>query len=307
MPTTILVQNLVKPMRADKFLASQYESISRTQIKKNFDDGRIQCNHKIISPKYMVNNGDILEFESLHVPEIRIAAHKMPLNILFEDEHIIVIDKPGNMVVHPGNGTIAPTLVEGVLAHCQLSTIGGNTRPGVVHRLDKDTTGAIIFAKSDEAYLKLIKMFSEHKIRKEYLAIVCGIFELQSGTINKPVGRHKTIKIKMDVRPNGRPALTDWKLVESFGKNFSLLNINLHTGRTHQIRVHLSSIGHPLLGDTTYGYHANFCPQIQAKHPFLHAHTLKFTHPITKHEIHVSAATSPEFQSILQKLRTLGE
>lgn len=307
MAETIVVQDLDIPTRADKFLSSGYESISRTQIKKLFDNGQVLCNGTIIPPKYRVRNGDVLSFE---LPEIRnttMTAHGMSLDILFEDEHIIVINKPPGIVVHPGSGTVDPTLVQGVLAHCKLSTIGGDTRPGVVHRLDKDTTGVIIFAKTNDAHLKLVKMFAEHRIKKRYLAIVCGTFALHSGTIDKPIGRHRTIRVKMDVQPGGRPALTDWTVLESFAKKFSLLSIDLHTGRTHQIRVHLSSIRHPILGDEVYGYHANFCAQIQAKHPFLHARRLVFTHPIIDQELNISAPIPPAFQDMLQTLRSLKE
>lgn len=305
MTTTVVVSDLDGPTRADKFLANKYEgSLSRTQIKKSFDSGRVQCNGTVILPKFLLSEGDLLTFDLLPPPEVKLSPTQIPLDILFEDEHIVIINKPSGIVVHPGNGTTAPTLVEGVLSHCRLSTLGGNVRPGVVHRLDKDTTGTIIFAKSDEAYLKLIKMFAKHEIRKRYLAVVCGTFEVQSGTIDKPIGRHKTIKTKMSIRPDGRSALTDWAVIESFGKKFSLISVDLHTGRTHQIRVHLASIGHPLLGDETYGYHTNFDQLTQAKYPILHAHKLNFEHPITHKELHISAPLSPNFQEILQKLRT---
>lgn len=303
MTTTIIIKNLEGSIRTDKFLANQYCSISRTQIKKSFDHGLVMCNGDIIPPKYILKNDDILEFELLIPTELRVVPYDMPLDVLFEDEHLIVINKPAGIVVHPGNGTTEPTLVEGALSHCQLSAMGGAVRPGVVHRLDKYTTGAIIFAKSDKAYLKLVKMFAEHLIKKHYLAIVCGTFELLSGIIDKPIGRHKTIKTKMDIRADGRPACTDWSVVEHFGKKFTLLRIDLHTGRTHQIRVHLSSIGHPLLGDELYGYHTNFSEHIDAKYPFLHAQNLEFIHPITHQNMRISAAIPPEFEKMMEILR----
>jgi 23S rRNA pseudouridine1911/1915/1917 synthase len=209
------------------------------------------------------------------------------------------------MVTHAGNGTKEPTLVEGVLSHCELSRIGGTLRPGVVHRLDKDTTGAIIFAKTDEAYLKLIKLFSTRAIRKKYVAIVCGRMRTLSGTIDQPIGRHGTVKTKMCVRADGKPAVTDWQMRECFGGMFSLININLHTGRTHQIRVHLSNLGHPILGDTTYGYRPNFCSQIQCVRPMLHAAKLSFAHPITAQSVEIDAPLSVDFLEMLANLREM--
>ncbi len=300
---TIIVQNLTAPTRADKFLAEQYSTISRTQIKKSFDIHRVVCNGNIIQPKHLLNNQDILEFDLILPSETTISPYNMPLEILFEDEHIIVINKPIGKVTHLGNGITDPTLVEGILSHCKLSNLGGSTRPGVVHRLDKDTTGAIMFAKTDEAYLKAIKMFTEHTIKKQYLALICGTFELFSGTIDRPIGRHKTLKTKMCIRDDGRSAQTDWAVLETFGKKFSLLQVWIRTGRTHQIRVHLSSIGRPILGDLVYGYNPNFDQRIIAKHPFLHAQKLQFSHPITQEELSINAPLPKHFQDKLQEIK----
>ncbi len=305
--TKIVIADINTPIRADKFLASQYLNISRMQIKKSFDNNQILCNGEVIKPKYLLKNGDILEFDKIYCPEITAIPYHIPLEILYEDEHIIVINKPMGIVVHAGHGTISPTLVEGILAHCNLSKLGGTIRPGIVHRLDKDTTGAILFAKTDEAYLQLIKLFAAHKINKQYLAIACGSLDIFSGTINKPIGRHKTIKTKMCIRSDGRSALTDWVVLKIFKKKFSLLSINIHTGRTHQIRVHLSSIGHPILGDFTYGYNRNFDDQIYFEYPLLHAQTLQFNHPITKQLTTISAPLSSYFQSALWKLSMYNE
>lgn len=278
-------------------------NLSRTQIKKSFEDNLIFCDNNIIKPKYLLNNGDVLKFTLLEPASSILEPHKMSLEILFEDEYIIIINKSAGIIVHTGNGISEPTLVEGVLAHCQLSKLGGDTRPGVVHRLDKDTTGAIIFAKTDEAYLKLVKMFSEHEIKKQYIAVVCGNMTLSSGIINKPIGRHKIIKTKMCVRNDGKPALTEWKLIKSFGKKFSLLKINLHTGRTHQIRVHCSSINHPLLGDLVYGYNPNFDKNISLQQPLLHAQRIQFLHPITQEEIKITAPLPENFKKVINNLK----
>ncbi|MDR3273779.1 MAG: RluA family pseudouridine synthase [Puniceicoccales bacterium] len=299
----IVAQNLDAPVRVDKFLATHFQDISRTRIKKSFDEGLVLCNGQRIKAKHPLQGGDIIELELIRPERFTLAPRDMNLEILFEDEHLVIVNKPAGMAVHAGNGIKEPTLVEGVLAHCELSKIGGEFRPGVVHRLDKDTTGAIIFAKTDAAYLKLIRLFSKRAIGKEYLAVVCGPMRTLSGTIDQPIGRHGTVKTKMCVRSDGRPAVTDWQAKECFGNLFSLLNVNLHTGRTHQIRVHLSNIGHPLLGDTTYGYNPNFCPHVQCDRPMLHANKLSFTHPITLQKIAIKAPLPFHFVSMIDNLR----
>jgi 23S rRNA pseudouridine1911/1915/1917 synthase len=298
----ITVHDLTENTRADKFIALKFTDISRVQIKKSFDGGRIICNGRLIKPKCILKNGDALEIDLILPTPTAISPHKMELEILFEDEYMVIVNKPAGISVHAGNGVREPTLVEGVLSHCELSRIGGEHRPGVVHRLDKYTTGAIIFAKTDAAYLKLIKLFATRAIHKEYLSIVCGAMPTLSGTINQPIGRHKIVKTKMCVRPDGRPAATDWELQKRFGTIFSLLKIIPHTGRTHQIRVHMSSIGHPVVGDTTYGYRQNFHQTIQCSHPILHANRLSFLHPVTAHGMQVEACIPENFTRVIDSI-----
>jgi 23S rRNA pseudouridine1911/1915/1917 synthase len=226
----------------------------------------------------------------------------MPLDILFEDEDIIALNKPAGIVIHAGNGTMAPTLVEGILSHCKLSPAGGNLRPGVVHRLDKNTSGAMIFAKTDAAYLRLVKMFAARKIKKTYLAIVRGIFERNFGEIDLPIGRNRTVRTKMAVSPCGKTATTRWHVLKTFGRQFTFLQVNILTGRTHQIRVHLSSIHHPIVGDTTYGYSGNYSPLIAPDRVMLHASELAFKHPCREEEISIEAPLPSDFLKILQTL-----
>ncbi|MDR0595750.1 MAG: RluA family pseudouridine synthase [Puniceicoccales bacterium] len=301
----IVAQNLDIPVRADKFLAAQFHDVSRTQIKRSFDDGLVLCNGQAIKAKQFLRSGDILEIELIYPRQTTLCPHDMPLEVLFEDEHLIIVNKPVGVAVHVGNGMKEPALVEWVLAHCELSGIGGEFRPGVVHRLDKNTTGAIIFAKTDRTYLKLVRLFSTRAIQKEYLAIVCGAMRTLSGTIDQPIGRHKSVKTKMCIHSAGKPALTDWRIQERFGELFSLISINLHTGRTHQIRVHMASIGHPLLGDATYGYNPNFCPKIQCERPMLHASKLSFVHPITLQSLVIKAPLPIDFISMVSNLKKL--
>jgi 23S rRNA pseudouridine1911/1915/1917 synthase len=307
MMARIVVQNLEPgtEIRADKFLATHFQDISRTQIRKSFDGGKVFCNGNGIRPRHSLKNGDTVEVELVAPEPTALAPHAMELEVLFEDAYLLIVNKPVGISVHAGNGVRAPTLVEGVLAHCELSKIGGGFRPGVVHRLDRDTSGAIIFAKTEGVHLALTRLFSERAIKKEYLAVVCGSMGTLAGTIDQPIGRHWAIKTKMCIRRDGRPAVTDWRLRERFGELFSLLSITPRSGRTHQIRVHMASIGHPLLGDTTYGYKSNFCSRMHCQHHVLHAHGLRFGHPITAQDVGIKAPIPAEFSAIISRLRAM--
>jgi 23S rRNA pseudouridine1911/1915/1917 synthase len=300
--TKISVRDLEENTRADKFVASKFSDISRVQIKKSFDGGRVTCNGQRIKPKRVLHDGDILEIDIVLPGQTTISPCEMKFDVLFEDEYIIAIDKPAGISVHIGSGAREPTLVEGVLSRCKLSNIGSKYRPGVVHRLDKYTTGVIIFARTDAAHLKLIKLFAKRTVHKEYLTIVCGTMPTLSGTIDRPIGRHKTVRTKMCVRADGRPAITDWELQRQLGKTFSLLKITPHTGRTHQIRVHMSHIKHPILGDTTYGYRQDFHGAIQCSHPLLHARALSFLHPVTLQHVRVEAPIPKNFMCIIDSI-----
>lgn len=283
--------------RADKVLASHFKDFSRAQIQRTFEEGGVTRVEKILDKKANLNEGDVLGIVFVK-PKISVLRPvDIPLEILYEDKDILVINKTVGMIVHPGSGTGENTLVHALLHYTEgkLSLAGGKERPGVVHRLDKETTGVILFAKTDKAYLKLIKMFEERKVHKEYLAYVAGVPHLQSGSIKTSIGRDPRVRVRMAVVPTGRPAHTDWVLEKKFS-SCALLRCYLLTGRTHQIRVHLSSINHPILGDSAYGYRFNKSHPIEPERVMLHAERISFEHPITGEEMLISAPLPEDFK-----------
>jgi 23S rRNA pseudouridine1911/1915/1917 synthase len=223
----------------------------------------------------------------------------IPINVLFEDEEILVINKASGMVVHPGDGTQDDTLVHALLYLYPdtLCPIGAPERPGIVHRLDKETTGVMIVAKSEKAYYSLVDQFSRRKTGKEYLALVQGVVSSRKGKIDEPVGRHPKNRIKMAVVQNGKPAISEWEILQEFGGTFSLLRVRIHTGRTHQIRVHFSFLGHPLAGDLTYG--AKNDPNFNRV--MLHAQRLEISHPVSGEKLSFTADLPPDFQQSINK------
>jgi 23S rRNA pseudouridine1911/1915/1917 synthase len=230
----------------------------------------------------------------------------IPLGVLYEDEHLLAINKAAGMVVHPGVGTGEDTLVHALLAHCAggLSGVGGVERPGIVHRLDKETSGVLLVAKNDAAHRGLSEQFAGRHLRKEYLALVSGVPRLQSGVIERAISRHPVHRERMTVGEGGRPARTDWTIVEVFGDRAALLRCRIHSGRTHQIRVHLKSIGHPLLGDKVYGWKPD--PALPApSRVMLHAERIAFLHPITARPLDVRAPLPEDFAQLLAALRNM--
>jgi 23S rRNA pseudouridine1911/1915/1917 synthase len=290
-----------KGARLDRFLAAKLSTLSRTRLKALILAGEVQSGGRTIKdPEYRVKPGEAFE---LRVPPARAAkpaAEKIPLDVVYEDKDVIVIDKPAGLVVHPAPGNAAGTLVNALIAHCgkSLSGIGGEKRPGIVHRLDKDTSGLLVAAKNDRAHRSLAAQFADHGksggLRRAYLALVWGVPSPLTGTIDQPIGRDPRSRVKMSVRAGGRRAVTHYKVRKIFnGKDgkpvASLLECELETGRTHQIRVHLAKIGHPLLGDETYGkgFQSRTSRLSPAARPALdalgrqalHAYLLGFTHP----------------------------
>ena len=262
---TVIVASEQAGQRLDRVLAAAIESLSRTRLKALILDGAVTIGDRtILDPGYRVNAGETI---AVAVPEPEAAepeGENIPLNVIFEDDEIIVIDKPAGLVVHPAAGHAAGTLVNALIAHCgeSLSGIGGVKRPGIVHRLDKDTTGVMVVAKTDRAHQSLAAQFADHgrtgPLERAYLAFVWGAPARQKGTIDAPIDRHPKSRDRMAVRQNGRMAITHWQVLETFkGKDgkpvASLIECRLETGRTHQIRVHLGHAGHPLLGDPVYG------------------------------------------------------
>ncbi len=298
--------------RLDHFLAIKEEKLSRTFIQKLIKDKLVTVNGAPSKSSYATKDNDKIEFS---IPEPRpyhAQPEEIPLDILYEDDAIIVLNKPAGMVVHPAMGTASGTLVNALLAHCSfLSGIGGVQRPGIVHRLDKGTSGVMVVAKTDLAHHNLAEQFMEHRVKKIYLALVCGVPKQDSGTIIAPIGRSTRDRKKMAVTNiRGREATTHFTILERYDR-FAWVQITLETGRTHQIRVHLTHIGHPAVGDQTYGgghkRAIREAPSPQLKHAFaqltrqaLHAHILGFLHPVTEEYIEFTAPIPADIQGILE-------
>ncbi len=301
-------------MRLDLFLADHDVSISRSQIRRLIDEGQIIVNGMKAKAGYKLRTGDVILYEEKEVDELCAQPEDIPVPILFEDQYLLVIDKPAGMVVHPAAGNYRGTLVNALLHHCRdLTGIGGVIRPGIVHRLDKDTSGLIVVAKTEEVLNGLQRQFKEHQVRKIYQAIVFGDLREEEGIIDAPVGRHPTDRKKMStVSKRGKEALTRWRALERFGV-LTLLEARIETGRTHQIRVHLNSIGHPVLGDNVYG---NSTKRIQnipdntvrsrlkmLKRQALHAAMLGFIHPMLDRELSFSAPLPQDMKGVLTFMR----
>lgn len=286
-----------KKVRCDVFLSEKISNLSRTSIQKLIKEKFVFVNGKNIKPNVILDIGDEISVSIPEKKETKLVAEEIDLDIIYQDDFIIIINKPRNMVVHPAAGNEEHTLVNALLNHCKLSMINSE-RPGIVHRLDKDTTGLIICAKDDETHLKLVDMFSKRDISKKYLAICNGSFSKESGFIDKPIGRDEKERKKMSVKSkSGKEALTEYNILTSNLK-YSLVDVTLHTGRTHQIRVHFSSINHPIVGDDTYG---NKNEKIKAKGQMLHSYYLEFLHPITNEKLQFRVLPDEYFFSILYK------
>ncbi|WP_457756371.1 RluA family pseudouridine synthase [Thermodesulfatator indicus] len=290
--------------RLDVFLAENISELTRSQAKKIIESGHVKIDGKVVSkPRHKIKAGDRIKvFVPAPKPlEIK-PEEEVPFEILYEDKHLAVINKPPGVVVHPGAGHYEGTLVHGLLARLKdLSGIGGELRPGIVHRLDKDTSGLLVVAKDDKTHQALTQMFKDREIKKIYLALVHGVPRLSAGKIEKPIGRHPVNRQKMSVHAKtGREALTFYRVRERFPKA-ALLEVEPKTGRTHQIRVHLASIGHPIVGDELYGGARPYGPK--ARRQMLHAYRLAFKHPVTGKELFFEAPLPEDFEEILSELR----
>lgn len=288
--------------RIDKFLSLQMEDRSRSYIQKLIKDGLVTVNGSDVKANYKVDDADEVRVQIPEVEAPDILPEDIPLDILYEDRDVLVVNKPKGMVVHPAPGHYTGTLVNALMYHCkdQLSGINGISRPGIVHRIDMDTTGSLLVCKNDTAHQKMAALLKEHSITRKYVAVVHGNLKEEEGTVNAPIGRHPTDRKRMSVNaPHGRSAVTHYRVLERFG-NYTYIECQLETGRTHQIRVHMSSIGHPILGDAVYG---------PAKCPFrlqgqtLHAKLLGFEHPTAGTYMEFDAPLPEYFVNLLEKLR----
>lgn len=305
MSQTYTVPEGIRRLRADKALALAFPEHSRTALQRAFDAGRVLMRGASIDRSANVVGGDVLEFSFPEVMPAEIKAVDIPLDVLYEDKHMLAVNKASGMVVHPGAATGEDTLVHALLSHCadSLSGIGGVERPGIVHRLDKETTGVIVVAKTDKAHRALADQFATRALKKEYVAIVAGVPQLLSGTIDRAISRHPTHRHRMTVGEGGKPAKTSWERAEAFGDIAALMRCQIFTGRTHQIRVHLKSLGHPILGDSLYGWKPDARMTVQPERVMLHAEHLVLTHPVSGKELDLRAPLPKDFNTILKSLR----
>ena len=289
-------------LRVDKFLFLHLQDTSRNRIQKAAQAGFIRVNDRPVKSNYRVKPFDSVTVWLDHPPyETKIEPENIPLDIVYEDQDVIVVNKPRGLVVHPAPGHADGTLVNALLWHCgdSLSGIGGEKRPGIVHRIDKDTSGLLIAAKNDFAHQRLAAQLEAHSLYRVYEAVVRGGFREDSGTVDRPIGRHPTDRKRMAVtEKNGRRAVTHWEVLERY-RDYTHVRCRLETGRTHQIRVHMASLGHPLLGDGVYGAP---CPEKGLEGQCLHARALRFIHPRSGEEITLECPLPPYFLEVLGRL-----
>ena len=286
--------------RLDKVLSNLETTFSREAIQRMIKDGKILVNGKQEKASYKTSLGDVVQIEEVQPQEIDLKPQEMPLDVIYEDNDILIINKEKGIVVHPGNGNPDGTLANAVMARCKdsLSGIGGKIRPGIVHRIDKDTSGLVIIAKNDEAHINLSEQIQNRKVKKTYIALVRGVIKENEATINMPIGRSQKDRKKMAVSKTGKEAITHFKVLKRY-EGFTLLEVNIETGRTHQIRVHLSEIGYPIVGDEVYSNGKN---PFGVKGQMLHAAKLTFKHPKSGETVTFEAPLPEYFNDVLEKL-----
>lgn len=304
MKKTVIVSDLLESIRIDLFLSDYEEELSRNAVQKLCLQGKVLLNDEIIDKKVKVKNGDIISIDIPEPVKLDTLPENIPLDIVFEDDYLLIVNKPSGMVVHPAPGNLTGTLVNALMYHCKdrLSGINGIIRPGIVHRIDKDTSGLLVIAKDDKTHLGLSKLFAVHNIIRTYDALVLGNFKESSGVIDKPIGRHPVDRKKMAViEKNSRNAITNYEVVEEYN-GYSYIKCKLETGRTHQIRVHMSYLNHPVLGDPLYG-RENKVSKNDGQ--YLHAGVLGFIHPITEKKMLFKVEPPEKFKIMQEKLRKL--
>lgn len=287
--------------RLDKVISILNPNLSRTAIQRLLEKEKISVNGKNQKASYKVSLNDIIEVEEEEIQECNLKPQDIPLEIVYDDNDIIVINKPKGIVVHPANGNPDGTIVNAIMNICKdsLSGIGGELRPGIVHRLDKDTSGLLIIAKNDKAHINMSEQIKDRKVKKTYIALVRGVVKENEATINMPIGRSTKDRKKMAVTKKGKEAITHFRVLQRYDK-YTLLEIKIDTGRTHQIRVHLAEIGYPVIGDYIYSNGKN---EFGIQGQLLHAKRLEFTHPITNEEMKLEVEEPEEFKNVLQQLK----
>ncbi len=296
----IIVEENIENKRLDSYIADVETKLSRTTIKRLIDEGKILVNNKNEKASYKPVACDKIQIEIPEAHTIELKPQDIPVPVIYEDNDIIVVNKPKGMVVHPANGNPDGTLVNAILAMCKesLSGIGGKIRPGIVHRLDKDTSGLLIVAKNDLAHMNMSKQIQKRLVTKKYIALVRGNVEENEATIDLPIARSAKDRKKMAVDKNGKNAVTHFKVLKRYGK-YTLLELKIDTGRTHQIRVHMAYIGHPVVGDNVYSNGKN---EFAVEGQMLHAKYLKFSHPVTGKELELEAPLPEYFEKVLKQL-----
>jgi len=313
-PLTLQVGSSIKERRVDKYLHGRFSNFSRAMIQRQIGAGSVRVNGKIVKPSFKLSPGDTIDLTLPQLPSKEILPEEIPLNIIYEDEDVIVLNKQADMVVHPARSNTHGTLVNALAFYSdKLSSGLGEFRPGIVHRLDRDTTGVMVVAKNDSAQWKIAKQFERRQVKKTYLAIVHGVPELTADRISAPLGRHPRVREKYAIRPGiGKESITFYEVIESF-RGFSLLKLAPKTGRTHQIRVHLLYIKHPIVADDMYGGKLVYPWQLKdeessVEEPLisrvaLHASTLEFKHPTTSEMVKFEAPLPEDIQNLLDMLR----
>ena len=297
---SIVVSDEDDLVRIDKYITEAGFDLTRSRIQGLISDGNITVNDKVVKANYKVRENDVIKILIPDAVPVDIPAENIPLNIVYEDDDLLIVNKPKGMVVHPAPGHYTGTLVNALMYHCKdkLSGINGELRPGIVHRIDMDTTGLLVICKNDKAHNFIADQLKEHSITRKYQAIVYNAFKDEEGTVEGNIGRHPNDRKKMTITPHGKEAITHYKVLKNLGK-YTLIECQLETGRTHQIRVHMTSINHPLLGDEVYG--PKNCPyNLQGQ--VLHAKTLGFIHPTTKEYMEFDSELPEYFQKLVDNL-----
>lgn len=297
---TLVVDEINKGKRLDSYISDNMDKISRSFAQKLIENQQVTINGKNEKASYKVCAGDNIQVDVPEAQGTKLKAQDIPVDVVYEDKDIIVVNKPKGMVVHPANGNPDGTLVNAILAMCKdsLSGIGGEIRPGIVHRLDKDTSGLLIIAKNNEAHVKMSKQIQDRLVTKKYIALIRGVVKDDEATIDMPIARSKVDRKKMAVDKDGKQAVTHFKVIKRY-KGYTLLEIKIDTGRTHQIRVHMAKIGYPVVGDMVYSNGKN---EFGIEGQMLHAKSLEFSHPITGKKMHLEAPLPEYFTKVLEEL-----